>query len=125
VGKLDVGASAALGPRVSPEHVTVTAPAATVIALPRVMVMALEVYDVVDGVAVVGDCTWQDVAPVIAVTSPLGNVRVILPGVASVCAMAVAVVNATVRDFDAPGEEPVPVKAPEAAVMHPMQGVLT
>jgi len=68
--------------------------------------MVSEVYVVDDAVAVVGDCTWQDVALAIAVTSPEGNVRVILPALGvSACAMAVAVVNVTVRDFDAPGEE--------------------
>jgi len=64
-------------PRVTPEHVTVTAPAATVAAASTVTLITLAVYAAVEAVA--GLDTLQAAAPSAFVISPAGNVRVMMP----------------------------------------------
>ena len=65
-----VAVTAAKGPVVSPVHVTVTEPIATVAAAARVMVMALVAYAAADAALGAGEDTSQDVVVAIAVTNP-------------------------------------------------------
>ena len=121
VGEAAVGVSASLTAVVSPEHATVTAPAATVDVAARVMVMALFKYAAPDTALGAGVCTSQDGLPAIAVTNPEGNVRVILP----LLGMMLDVVNVTDRVRPTPTAAPMVKALAEVAVTHPTQGVLT
>jgi len=116
-----VAVTAAKGPVVSPVHVTVTEPIATVAPAARVMVMALVAYPAADTALGAGEDTSQDVEVAIAVTNPAGNVRVILP----LLGIMLDVVNVMVAGRAVPAM-PAKVKALAAvAVTQPTQGVLT